>query len=228
MKITEDLLDNKMVRPMTKLKKVKAIVVHYTGNTGKGANARANRNYWNNIKDKTLIASAHYVIDNKEIILAIPEDEKAYHVGSKTYKEKGKALFETQNDNPNNYTIGIEMCVNSDGDFGLVYKHTVELCAELLKKYNLTIDNLLRHYDITGKICPAMLIKDEDWNKFKERVAIEMKEVGAIVNVHTVEKWDTLYSIAEKYYKDGMRYKEIMDMNGLKTKILKVGQIIKY
>ena len=54
------------------------------------------------------------------------------------------------------------------------------------------------------------------------------QQAAAGKNAYVVQKKDTLYSIAEKHYGDGMRYKEIMELNGLKTKILKVGQIIKY
>lgn len=66
------------------------------------------------------------------------------------------------------------MCVNSDGNWNKTYQNTVELTAYLLKKYNLTINDLYRHYDITGKDCPRMMIAKSEWTKFKSAVAAEM------------------------------------------------------
>ena len=78
--ITERLLDN-YNRPNRKLKSLKAIIIHWTANTRAGANAQANRNYFNtkprilNTQGKTVFASAHYVVDDRTIMRCLPEDE---------------------------------------------------------------------------------------------------------------------------------------------------------
>ena len=42
--------------------------------------------------------------------------------------------------------------------------------------------------------------------------------------VYTVKRGDTLWAIASKYLGDGKRYKEIMNLNGLTSDIIRVGQ----
>lgn len=163
-------------RPCRKLTSLKAIIIHWTANTNRGANASANANYFNSeqwYKDKKgnkikISASAHYVVDDKEIIRCIPDDEVGYHVGSKNgYKDLVYTKINIpKGDSPNNYTIGIEMCVNCDGDFVKTRQTTIELTNFLLKKHNLTTDNVFRHFDITGKDCPKMMLDEQIWNQF--------------------------------------------------------------
>lgn len=157
-------------RPKKKIIKLKGIVVHYTGNYNKGADAVANRNYFNTTNESV---SAHYIVDDKSIIRCIPDNEIAYHVGAKSYTEIGKKIMENGY-NPNYFLIGVEMCVNSDGDWNKTYQNTVELVAYLFQKHNLTVLDLYRHYDITGKLCPAMMIDEADWNVFREAVKNKM------------------------------------------------------
>ncbi|MCX8125326.1 MAG: N-acetylmuramoyl-L-alanine amidase, partial [Spirochaetes bacterium] len=164
--ITQMLLINQN-RPKIKLKKLKGVVIHWTANTGKGANAIANRNYFNTTKTA---ASAHYIVDVHSIVQCVPDGEVAWHVGASKYTSTGEKIREKPY-SPNYFLIGIEMCVNSDGNWNKTYQNTVELTAYLLKKYGLTINNLYRHYDITGKNCPAMMIAESEWTKFKNAVA---------------------------------------------------------
>jgi N-acetylmuramoyl-L-alanine amidase len=154
--ITKLLTPNQYSRPQTKLKAVKGLVIHWTANENAGADAMANRNFFENRKaGKTGYGSAHYIIDDKEIILCIPEDELTYQVGATKYKT---TYFGTY---PNNCLLGIEMCVNSDGDFSKVYDQTVLLTVDIVKRYKLNPDkDIVRHYDITGKNCPAYFTSD--------------------------------------------------------------------
>lgn len=165
MNIVEQLIDGKN-RPMKKRQATLKIIIHYTANYSKGANASANIKYIDNIDS----ASCHYFIDDKNILLAVPCDEVAYHVGAKTYSKAGKDLI-ARGYQPNFCTVGIEMCVNSDGDFNKVKELTKKLTLMLLYKYQLTPDDILRHYDITGKNCPAMFVEDEvAWKLFIEEI----------------------------------------------------------
>ena len=169
--ITDLLLTSTKNRPATRrsggahyfLRKLKGVVIHWTANTGRGADARANRNYFN---QGLRFASAHYIVDDHEIVRCIPDNEVAYHVGGRFYKPMGEAIRE-EGLTPNYFLIGIEMCVNSDGDWDKTYQNTVELTQHLLNKYSFTIRELYRHYDITGKLCPRMMIDESDWQKFK-------------------------------------------------------------
>ncbi|MED4581895.1 N-acetylmuramoyl-L-alanine amidase [Brevibacillus choshinensis] len=175
MKITDMLINNKTARPGTRIIP-KGLVIHWTANEGKGANAVANRNYFNK---PTTEASAHYCVDDKQIVRCLPENEMGYHVGAKSYNPESLKQLSSY---PNNCTIGIEMCVNSDGDFKKMYQKTVELAADILKRYGWGVDRLWRHFDITGKNCPAYFVTDsfaekftglsaeQAWAKFKQDV----------------------------------------------------------
>lgn len=168
--ITQALLTNHN-RPGKKLIKLKGIVIHWTANTNAGANAVANRNYFNTT---AVSASAHYVVDDRSIIQCVPDNEVAYHVGASKYTAIGQDIKEGAY-SPNYFLVGIEMCVNRDSNWSITYMNTVELAAYLLKKHNLQIDRLYRHYDITGKDCPRMMLEEAAWNEFRALVRKKME-----------------------------------------------------
>jgi N-acetylmuramoyl-L-alanine amidase len=159
MRITDMLLTNQAARPGTKITP-KGVVMHWTANTRKGANAVANRNYFNNPATQ---ASAHYIVDDAQIVRCLPETEMGYHVGAKSYKPEAVTRLSSY---PNNCTIGIEMCVNADGQFPVMYRLSVELAADILHRYGWGVDRLWRHYDITGKNCPAFFVSDDVARKY--------------------------------------------------------------
>jgi len=150
---------------------VRAIVMHWTANTGRGANAMANRNYFNL---GSRHASAHYCVDDRTIVQCLPHNEVGYHVGARRYLTAGQMIMAGGRLGPNHYTIGIEMCVNSDGDWNATYQHSAELAAWLLGKYPGA--RLLRHFDITGKDCPKMMLEPAPWAAFVEDVKVAATE----------------------------------------------------
>lgn len=150
MEIQEKLLTiNPYSRSGESQNRIENIVVHWVGNAG--SSAIANRNYFENLQNthKTY-ASSHYVIGlDGEIIRCIPDDEVAFHSGSYSMNRK---------------SIGIEDChPDWDGKFNEnTYNSLVELCADICKKYELSVDNIIRHYDVTGKNCPKYYVEHED------------------------------------------------------------------
>ena len=68
------------------------------------------------------------------------------------------------------------MCINSDGDFNKTYLHTLKLVKYLMKEYNIPLENVVRHYDASRKLCPNVFKENnwEKWNKFKE----DLKNIG--------------------------------------------------
>lgn len=169
MEIKEMLLTpNKYSRPQTPLEQIKKIAVHYVGNPG--TSAEANRNYFENCRITGTYVSSHFVIGLKgEIIQCIPLTEIAYCTNQ-----------------ANTYSISIECChPNDTGKFNpSTEKSLAELCAYLLQKYNLTADDIIRHYDVTGKQCPlywsptkyqSAAIANERFEKFKSKVRTLMK-----------------------------------------------------
>lgn len=154
---TVDLLDvNEYSRPGTELPKVNGIVVHYTANPG--TTAAQNRSYFENLKDTgETYASSHFVIGIAgEIIQCIPCNEVSY----------------ASNDR-NADTIAIECCIPDEtGKFTeATYQSLIELTAWLMGRYELGTDEVIRHYDVTGKNCPKYYVEHaEAWEKFKQDV----------------------------------------------------------
>lgn len=166
------------------LRQMRGVVMHWTANTQKGADALRNRNYFNNgapdEKGRPRAASAHYVVDSKTIIQCLPETEVGFHCGDKPmgrYKPAGLALMKGYSGlTPNYFTLGVEMCVNSDGKWDMTYENSVALAAELLVKHGLRVESdLYRHFDITGKKCPDMMIDEHAWDAFRMAVALRVE-----------------------------------------------------
>ncbi|MGN0604333.1 MAG: N-acetylmuramoyl-L-alanine amidase [Oscillospiraceae bacterium] len=168
MEIIDALLTpNKFSRPQIPLKTVKKVVLHYVGNPN--STAMANRNYFENQKSGGRYVSAHYIVGLEgEILRCIPESEVAYC-----------------SNQANTYSISIECChPDATGKFTEATTNSAaELCAYLLKKYGLTVDDLIRHYDVTGKQCPLWFsptkyqsaeVADARWAGFKALVSQKM------------------------------------------------------
>ena len=142
---------------------IKWIVIHYTGNYTKGANAEAHYRY---LQNATRLGSAHYYVDDKQIIQTIGDSYIAWSVGDN--QGYGRYLNGCTNAN----WISIEMCVNSDSDQEKVYKNTLELTKNLMKKFNIPPEKVCRHYDVSRKDCPHNL-RENNWQKwweFKEQI----------------------------------------------------------
>ncbi|HFE9702378.1 TPA: SH3 domain-containing protein [Clostridium perfringens] len=138
----------------------KYIVIHDTDNRQASANAMANRNYFANHPNAK--ASAHYIIDEGNIIQALEDTWKGWHVG------------DGNNPNINNSTtIAIELCVNKGNDFDKTLENGVELTKYLMNKYNIPAENVVMHRDASGKTCSRMMIEDRPslWPYFKERIS---------------------------------------------------------
>ena len=157
MNIDQRYLDiNPYSRPGIKLNSVKKIVLHWVGNAG--SSAIANRNYFNRLNG--IYASSQFIVGlNGEIISCMPEDEVAWHAG---------------NYNMNLNSIGIENChPDWNGKFNdSTYNSLIELLVYLCKKYNLTQNDIIRHYDVTGKVCPKYYVENpSEFEKLKQDVA---------------------------------------------------------
>lgn len=153
----ELLTPNEYSRPGITVDTIHGIVVHYTANPG--STAMENRNYFEGLKDshETKVSSNFVIGLEGEIVQCVPTWEMAY-----------------ASNNRNSDTISIECCHPDDtGKFNdATYKSLVQLCAWLCKKYDLTADDVIRHYDVTGKICPKYFVENEDaWVEFKADVA---------------------------------------------------------
>lgn len=142
-------------------KQNKYIVIHYVGAVSSAFN---NAKYFETVYRG---ASAHYFVDEKDIYQVVREKDASWHCGSNTYKHK-----ECRNNN----SIGIEMCCYKDSNGKInvsdkVVEKTIELTKELMTKYNIPVENVLRHFDVTGKNCPAPMVSNTTrWNDFKKKL----------------------------------------------------------
>ncbi|MEG1947578.1 MAG: peptidoglycan recognition family protein [Lachnospiraceae bacterium] len=150
------LTPNEYSRPQIALEKVKGIVIHYTANPG--TTAIQNRGYFESLKDtRQTKASSHFVVGIEgEIVQCIPSGEIAY----------------ASNDR-NQDTLSIECCHQDEsGQFTQeTYDSLVELTAWLCGKFNVPVENVIRHYDVTGKECPLYYVEHEDaWKQLKQDI----------------------------------------------------------
>ena len=150
----EDFLTpNEYSRPQTLIEEVNGVVVHYTGNPN--TTAKQNRDYFEDLATThETSASSHFVVGLEgEILQCMPLNEVAY--ASK---------------HRNADTISIEVChPTEDGKFTKeTYKAVVALVAWLVVEYDLAEDEVIRHYDVTGKECPKYYVQyDSAWEDFK-------------------------------------------------------------
>lgn len=150
------LTPNEYSRPGNNLSKVKGVVVHYTANPG--TDALANRNYFESLRTKmTTYSSSHFIIGLEgNIIQCIPLNEIAYASNNRNFD-----------------TISIEVChPDKTGKFTKKsYESLVTLVSWLSDTYGLKPKDIIRHYDVTGKLCPLYYVEHEDkWIGFKEDV----------------------------------------------------------
>lgn len=161
--IDVQLLDvNPYSRPGTESDGINGIVIHYTANPG--STAQENRDYFNGLQySHETEASSNFIIGiDGEIIQCVPTWEVAY----------------ASNDR-NSDTVSIECChPDESGRFTeQTYRSLVQLTAWLCVKFDLGPEDVIRHYDVTGKICPKYFVENEDaWETFRRDVENAMEK----------------------------------------------------
>ena len=143
-----DLLPlNPFSRPGDPLQEINGVVIHYVGNPG--TSAQANRNYFANLSlTAETYASSHFVVGLAgEVVQCVPLSEISYCSNSR-----------------NDDTIAIEVChPDESGQFSPETLESVErLTAWLCAQFDLDTSQVIRHYDVSGKICPRYYVEHED------------------------------------------------------------------
>ncbi len=173
-KSKKNLANKKNYGGKRKTSSIKYIAIHYTANDGDSD--EANANYF---KQHIVKASAHYFVDDDSVTQSVPDDSIAWSVGGSKYSNcsktgGGKYYGKCTNSN----SISIELC--DDVKNGKIYpsaktiENALDLTKKLMKKYNIPASRVIRHFDVTGKSCPAYWCgtaeknkkwKTEFWNK---------------------------------------------------------------
>lgn len=163
---------NKYSRPGIRNNGIDGIVMHYTANNG--GTARNHKNYFNNLKGN--YASAQLFVDDIEALCIMPLNEVAYHANEiSKYNADGsryRPLY-SKIGNANYSTIGVEMCLDKNGNITeKTFQNAVKAVKELIAIYpHITREKIWRHYDVTGKNCPAPWVaKPSELERFKDAV----------------------------------------------------------
>lgn len=147
------------------------IGIHYTANDGDSD--EGNANYFASPHNPK--SSAHLFVDDDSVTQSVPDNFVAYSVGGKKYadcaKTGGGKLYGIAN---NHNTLNIEMCDTvKDGRIKAqeaTINNTIKLVRQKMQQYNVDIDHVIRHFDVTGKHCPAYLMDEQAWAEFKARI----------------------------------------------------------
>lgn len=159
--------------------RVRYIVIHYVGALG---GAEANCKYY---ASRYIGASAHYFVGfDGEVWQSVEDGDIAWHCGASSYRHP-----ECRNSN----SIGIEMCVRNNGSQeadsrdwyfeDATVKAAEELTRHLMRRYDIPESHVLRHYDVTGKICPNPYVygnTHHTWEAFKKSLS---SSVGSLTKI---------------------------------------------
>lgn len=157
---------------------IKYIVIHYTANDGDKA--------WNNAKyfqtHANLKASAHYFVDDNTVYQSVEDNYIAYSVGGNKWADcskTGGGKFYNKATNSN--TLNIELCDTVRN--GAIYPTqatinlAIELTQMLMKKYDIPAENVIRHFDVNGKHCPAYWMDNTKWaREFHSKLVVPVAQ----------------------------------------------------
>jgi len=163
----EFIRKNFFSRPDVSRRKINNIVLHYVANPG--SSAEGNRNYFDSLADQDsqkggTSTSSHFIVGLEgEVIQCIPINEIAY-----------------ANAPRNEDTLSIEVCHPDDtGKYSdATYESVVRLTAWLCTQLKLKSSDVVRHYDINGKLCPKYYVEhEEEWKQLRKDIDAAMKEL---------------------------------------------------
>lgn len=174
-------------------------MLHYTANDGDSG--LSNARYFG--QRLTPPVSAHYFVDDWGVTQTVPEEYVAYHCGAAAYRHPT-----CRNEN----AIGVELCdTRRDGTVApseQTLKNAAALVWELMQRHHVAVERVVRHYDVTGKRCPAYWVdRPEGFAAFQRRV-LEEEEM--------VEKSEIILDgrrvPVERILKGGVNYIKVRDL----------------
>ena len=204
------------------LSQIKYIVIHYTGNDGD-----TDENNGKYFKRNIVKASAHYFVDDDSITQSVPDNYVAWSVGGNKYSNcssTGGGKYHKKCTNTN--SLSIEIC--DDVKNGVVYpsantiQNALELTRLLMNKYKIPAANVIRHFDVTGKSCPAYWCgtstkdakwRSEFWNKLSVSDTVDnkaaLKSLIEVAKEVISGKWGNGVARKTKLTKAGYDYAEV-------------------
>ena len=155
---------------------IRYLVYHYTGNDGDKAANNAAYFQQNIVK-----ASAHYFVDDTTVWRSVPDLKVAWAVGGSKYPNADKTGGGTMYGIiTNTNSLSIEMCDTIRNGIYEASEATLANAAALgralMEKYGIPIENVYRHFDVTGKHCPSYLVNAQKWVEFKKRLEVKIMD----------------------------------------------------
>ena len=175
-KIKEQLANSGNYGGSRNASQIRYLVYHYTGNDGDRAANNA-KYFQNNI----VKASAHYFVDDTTVWRSVPDLKVAWSVGGSKYanadKTGGGTMYGVIS---NTNSLSIEMCDTIRNGVYQASEATLSNAAALgralMEKYGIPIENVYRHFDVTGKHCPSYLVNAQKWAEFKKRLEVKIMD----------------------------------------------------
>lgn len=188
-KIKDNFSNNQNYYP--EKNKRKYITIHETANTGVGANADAHANFINNGAGETW----HYTVDSEKAVCHYYHTTSCWHTG---------------NYNGNTQSIGIEMCINRDGNYRKTLQNTIELVKKIMKEENISVGHVVQHNYWSGKHCPTLLREGNSGMNWQQFIAsVKGQKVAAPKKQKVPKGWDginehgTIYKKVDKTFTVG-------------------------
>ena len=174
--IKEQLANSENYGGSRNASQIRYLVYHYTGNDGDRAANNA-KYFQNNI----VKASAHYFVDDTTVWRSVPDLKVAWSVGGSKYanadKTGGGTMYGVIS---NTNSLSIEMCDTIRNGVYQASEATLSNAAALgralMEKYDIPIENVYRHFDVTGKHCPSYLVNAQKWAEFKKRLEVKIMD----------------------------------------------------
>jgi len=141
-------------------KKIEYLVIHYVGAV---SSAKNNAVYYHSKR----AASAHYFVDETTIYQVVEDTDRAWHCGGGLQGSTGTHPYFRICTNAN--SIGIEMCLDKVMHISdKTIDNVADLVQYLMKKYDIPVKNVITHFQVTGKLCPAMYVDPDKWDELKK------------------------------------------------------------
>ena len=190
MKLDQDFIpESNSNRPGTRLAPTH-VTVHETANNSSGANAEMHARYVKGADAQAREVSWHVTIDDAKAIQHLPFNEIGWHAGREG----------------NHASIGIEICVNTDGDFLKARGNAISVIRQLTSTLEIHYNNVVTHQHWTGKNCPDNLLKE--WSKFKDdlktkaddpqkHLGKELRVIASSLWVYDKPDWNARYKTVD-------------------------------
>lgn len=193
------------------LSSVKYIVLHYTAVTGDTAMDEAR--YFAN--GNTRSAGAHFFVGQSgDVVQSIPINRTAWSVGGDPWKNTPHPYYGICT---NFNSVSIEMCDQVTKDASTAQKNAVKTLISYIQGQCPNAKTIIRHYDVTGKPCPARYVNDAKWAELKKYITASDKKEQTKIKETTMQ---CLFKIkggdGTVYYFDGQTIKSLNNVDQMR------------